>query len=129
MNAAEARKAIESFFTAFNNRDGEAITKTFHFPHVRINGQGRMTMFMDEFDSRARWSDMAFRRLSEVEGWSHSSLDSVEVIHESDVKVHFQIEFSRYKEDGSKYVVHESLWMVTKREGEWGVIARSSYAP
>lgn len=64
-----------------------------------------------------------------MEGWSHSSLDSVEVVHESDVKVHFKIEFSRYKDDGSKYAVHESLWVVTRRDDKWGIFARSSYAP
>jgi len=128
MTAVEARKAIESFFTAFNNRDGDALQKTMHFPHVRINGQGRMSMIMDEYDSK-RMSNMAFRRLTEVEGWSHSSLDSVEVVHESDVKVHFKIEFSRYKDEGAMYAVHESLWVVTRRDDQWGILARSSYAP
>jgi hypothetical protein len=100
MTAVEARKAIESFFTAFNNRDGDALQKTMHFPHVRINGQGRMSMIMDEYD-----------------------------VHESDVKVHFKIEFSRYKDEGAMYAVHESLWVVTRRDDQWGILARSSYAP
>jgi len=99
-----------------------------HFPHMRINGQGGMTLFMNEQDAKLRW-DMAFTRLPEVEEWSHSSLDHVEVVHESDVKVHFKIVFSRYKGDGSKYAVHNSLWIVTKRNDEWAILARSSFAP
>jgi hypothetical protein len=37
--------------------------------------------------------------------------------------------FSRYKADGTKYATYQSLWMVTKKEGAWGVQARSSFAP
>ncbi|MEE8397746.1 MAG: hypothetical protein V3S89_01990 [Desulfobacterales bacterium] len=73
--------------------------------------------------------ESALAYLAENEGWDRSTLDTMEVIHASDVKVHFKIEFSRYKADGSKYAVHKSLWIVTKRDGRWGIQARSSYAP
>jgi hypothetical protein len=95
---------------------------------MRISGQGRMSVTMDSFESM-RVSEMAFRRLTEVEEWDHSSLDVVEVVHASDVKVHFKIEFSRYKANGTKYAAHKSLWIVTKRNERWGILARSSYAP
>jgi len=45
------------------------------------------------------------------------------------VKVHFEVVFSRYKADGSKYATYQSLWIVTQRDGTWGVQARSSFAP
>ena len=45
------------------------------------------------------------------------------------VKVHFEVVFSRYKADGSKYATYQSLWMVTNKAGVWGVQARSSFAP
>jgi hypothetical protein len=44
-------------------------------------------------------------------------------------KVHFDVVFSRYKADGSKAATYQSLWIVTKKDGQWGVQARSSFAP
>jgi hypothetical protein len=45
------------------------------------------------------------------------------------IKVHFDVAFSRYKADGAKYATYQSLWIVTKKDGQWGVQARSSFAP
>ncbi|MBW1710142.1 MAG: hypothetical protein JRG97_14825 [Deltaproteobacteria bacterium] len=123
MSEVEAKKAIDAFFAGFNAQDNEAIRKSLHFPHVRFaSGRVRIAPESSEFKT-------PFNFLIEHEGWHHSSLDSVEVIHASDDKVHFAIEFSRYKADGSKYATHQSLWIVTKEGGHWGIIARSSFAP
>jgi len=123
MSEVEARKAIEAFFAGFNARDNEAVRDALHYPHVRF-ASGRVRIAEDRSAFKT-----AFDFLIEREGWHHSSLDSVEVIHASDDKVHFAIEFSRYKEDGTKYVTHKSLWIVTREGDHWGVIARSSFAP
>ncbi len=123
MSEAEARKAIDAFFEGFNARDNDAIRKALHYPHVRF-ASGRVRIAEDQSAFKTR-----FDFLIEREGWHHSTLDSVEVIHASDDKVHFAIEFSRYKEDGTKYVTHKSLWIVTREDDHWGVIARSSFAP
>ena len=123
MSEAEARKAIDAFFEGFNARDNDAIRKALHYPHVRF-ASGRVRIAEDQSAFKTR-----FDFLIEREGWHHSTLDSVEVIHASDDKVHFAIEFSRYKEDGTKYVTHKSLWIVTRKDDHWGVIARSSFAP
>ena len=45
------------------------------------------------------------------------------------IKVHFDVVFSRYKADGTKYATYQSLWIVTLKDGNWGVRARSSFAP
>jgi len=127
MSEAEAAKAVEAFFRAFNAHDTEAYMKTLHFPHVRINGQGGVLIAQEASDFRPLDKALAF--LTKNEGWDHSTLDSMEVIHASRVKVHFNIEFSRYKKDGTRYAVHKSLWIITKKESGWGVQARSSYAP
>ena len=37
---AAARAPIEAFFKAFNARDHDALKKTLHYPHVRINEAG-----------------------------------------------------------------------------------------
>jgi hypothetical protein len=70
-----------------------------------------------------------FEGLTRSEGWARSSLDSVTMRQNDPIKVHFEVVFSRYKADGSKYATYQSLWIVTSVNGEWGVQARSSFAP
>ena len=45
------------------------------------------------------------------------------------MKVHYEVVFSRYKADGTKYATYQSLWISTLKDGQWGIQARSSFAP
>jgi hypothetical protein len=121
---AGARAPIDAFFKAFNARDNEALKKTLHYPHVRINEAGGVNVWKDASDVSTD-----FAGLTRAEGWARSTLDSVTMRQNDGVKVHFDVVFSRYKADGTKYAVYQSLWIVTKKDGAWGVQARSSFAP
>jgi len=121
---ADARAPIEAFFEAFNARDNDALKKTLHYPHVRINETGTVVVWKDASEAGTN-----FDGLSRAEGWVRSTLDSVTLRQNDPVKVHFEVVFSRYKADGSRYATYQSLWIVTNVNGEWGVQARSSFAP
>jgi len=121
---ADARAPIDAFFKAFNARDNDALKKTLHYPHVRINETGNVNVWRDASEAGTN-----FEGLTRSEGWARSSLDSVTMRQNDPVKVHFEVVFSRYKADGSKYATYQSLWIVTSVNGEWGVQARSSFAP
>src|SRR5215475_998839 len=121
---ADARAPIDAFFKAFNARDNEALKKTLHYPHVRINEQGGVNIWRDASEAATN-----FDGLTRSEGWARSSLDSVTMRQNDPSKVHFEVVFSRYKADGSKYATYQSLWIVTSKDGAWGVQARSSFAP
>jgi len=121
---ADARAPIDAFFKAFNARDNDALKKTLHYPHVRINEAGNVNVWRDASEAGTN-----FEGLIRSEGWARSSLDSVTMRQNDPVKVHFEVVFSRYKADGSKYATYQSLWIVTSVNGEWGVQARSSFAP
>jgi hypothetical protein len=120
----DARAPIEAFFKAFNARDNEALKKTLHYPHVRINESGGVNVWRDASEAGTN-----FDGLTRSEGWARSSLDSVTMRQHDDVKVHFEVVFSRYKADGTKYATYQSLWVSTKKDGAWGIQARSSFAP
>ena len=120
----EARAPIEAFFKAFNERDNEALKKTLHYPHVRINEAGGVNVWRDASEAGTN-----FDGLTRSEGWARSSLDSVTMRQHDDVKVHFEVVFSRYKADGTKYATYQSLWVSTRKDGAWGIQARSSFAP
>jgi hypothetical protein len=121
---ADARAPIEAFFKAFNARDNEALKKTLHYPHVRINEAGGVNVWRDASEAGTN-----FDGLTRSEGWARSSLDSVTMRQHDDVKVHFEVVFSRYKADGTKYATYQSLWVSTKKDSAWGIQARSSFAP
>jgi len=124
---SEAANTIKAYFNAFNARDNETYLGTQHFPHIRINDKGQVSIVQNA--SELLHLDEVLAYLTKKEGWHHSTLDSLEVIHASEIKVHFSIQFSRYKADGSKYAVYKSLWIITKKDNHWGIQARSSYAP
>jgi len=123
MSVEQAKKALEAFFLAFNARDVEGLKDSLNYPHVRL-ASGRVMIAQDRSETKGRFEELAKR-----EGWDRSSLDKAEVVHASHDKVHFAVEFSRYKKDGAKYVTHKSLWIVTRIGDHWGVQARSSFAP
>jgi hypothetical protein len=121
---AAARSPIDAFFKAFNARDNDALKKTLHYPHVRVNEAGGVNIWRDASEAGAN-----FDALARSEGWARSTLDSVAMRQNDAVKVHFEVVFSRYKADGAKYATYQSLWIVTLKDGAWGVQARSSFAP
>lgn len=123
MSEIEAKNVIKAFIEGYNARDRDQIIQALQFPHVRI-ASGRVDIAGDPSEYHTGLGLMI-----KQEGWHRSSLDLAEVIQASDDKVHLKIEFSRYKENGTKYVTHKALYVVTKQGDRWGIQLRSSYAP
>lgn len=123
MEEDESRRAIELFFEGFNAEDDARIRDALNFPHVRI-ASGAIRVFDGPDDFRT-----PFAALKRAEGWHHSTLDRAEVIHRGPDKVHFDVSFSRFREDGSRYATHDAVWVVTRVGDHWGIQARSSFAP
>ena len=123
---AEAIQALEAFMAALNAGDDQGLFDTMHVPHVRISGDGVAIYatredleqnYLREFAARAGGS------------WHHTVLDSTQVIHSSENKVHVFIQFTRYDKDGGPLATHQSLWIMTRINNRWGAQARSSFAP
>ncbi len=123
---AGAIQALEDYFAALNAGDHQALFNTMHVPHVGISGNGVAIYptladledtYLDQFTSRAG------------DAWHHSVLDSTQVIHSSENKVHVFIQFTRYDKDNGPIATHRSLWIMTRVDGRWGAQARSSFAP
>ncbi len=123
MFASEARKAIELFFEGFNAEDDAIIRRALNYPHVRLaSGTVRVWNAPEDFQT-------PFAALKQAENWHHSTLDHVDVLHDTPDKVHFAVRFSRYLENGDRYALHEAIWIVTRLDDHWGIQARSSFAP
>jgi hypothetical protein len=72
------------------------------------------------------WMNGTYKMLRES-GWDHSSWTRRRLIHLSDSKAHVDTEFTRYRKDGTVIASIESLYIVTKEGGRWGIKMRSSF--
>ena len=117
---------LDTFFAALNAGDAEALYQTINLPHVRIAGDGvAIYATLDDLE-RSYLRDFSSRAGPD---WDHSVLDSKEVIHSSESKVHVFIQFTRCDKNGGEIATYKSLWIMTCIDGHWGVQARSSFAP
>ena len=119
-----AMKVLDSFMTSFNARNMEEWSETLNYPHVRFAGS-KVTVW----DTNEEYSAIdIFERLAST-GWHHSDWLSRKVILVSENKVHISTIFQRYDENNNPLKQYQSLYIVTNKDGHWGVQARSSLAP
>ena len=117
-----AQGVLDAFMTAFNARDIPAWEATFNFPSVRLASQGLVLL---------KAGDMTPERFTQgaLADWDRSAWDRREVIHAGPDKVHIDTRFTRYRKDGSVIGGFDSIYVVTRQDGHWGVKIRSSFAP
>jgi hypothetical protein len=119
-----ALEAVDAYMRAFNARDVAGTDAALHFPHVRL-ASGKMRMMQ----APGSMPEDFFERFSEETGWACSRWDYRRAVQSGSNKVHFAVQFTRYRFDGSVIGRYPSLWIVTQRDGRWGIEARSSFAP
>lgn len=119
----EVLKVLDDYMRTFNAKDLKGWENTYQFPHYRL-ASGSMS---DLKSAGLRDSATVFGGLQKA-GWHHSKWDHRNIIQASDIKVHVDTRFSRYRSDGSLIGTYESLYIVTKENNRWGVKFRSSYA-
>lgn len=95
--AAIATAVAEEYVDAFTSRDLQRSRNVLNDPSVRL-ASGRVATWEQPEDYAINWD-----ALTEVEGWHHSTLDSVEVIQAGTDKVHIAASFSQYDADDAKY--------------------------
>lgn len=128
VNADEATAAcmetLDRFMAALNAYDAAAMDAAMHFPHTRIAG-GTVTVYekpgsnpMDLFD-----------KLRREDNWARSEWNERKVVQRNASKLHVALTYTRYRADGSTLGVYESLYVLTLKEGRWGIQARSSFGP
>ena len=118
---ADVMKLLDEYMSAWNRTDLAAWESTFHFPHYRL-ASGKMTILdrPGAQDTPKTWAAGS--------QWHHSKWDRRRIVHSSGEKVHVDTRFTRYRADGSKIASYDSLYIVTKEDGRWGVKMRSSFA-
>lgn len=116
-----ARRAVLDFFEAFNAGDVTGVTGPINYPHVFLAGGG-VGVAPDASSGSVRPD---FDRMRQEQGWHVSTIDSLEPSYSSQNKVHFDLVFSRWHSDGTRYRTIPALWILTRVDGHWGIQLRS----
>jgi len=122
-SVAAAMKCLDDFMTAFNARDLGAWEKTFNFPSVRLASNTLVII------DKPGWHPPDTFTRGALKEWHHSAWERRAVIHAGEDKVHIDTCFARYRADGSLIGRFDSIYVVTRESGHWGVKIRSSFAP
>ena len=119
---AAAQERLDAFMKAFNARDLAAFEATFNFPHVRF-ASSKVTIINPGFHKPEMFTTGA------LSDWDHSAWARRDVVHAGADKVHIDTRFNRYRKDGSVIGGFDSIYIVTRLDGRWGIQGRSSFAP
>ena len=95
-----------------------------HFPHPRI-ADGKVVVY----DKPGNNQIDLFDRLKKEDGWSYSRWVKREVIQSNERKAHVLLSYTRFRADKSVIGTYDSLYVLTKVDGRWGIQARSSFGP
>ena len=121
----EVMQVLDDYMAAWNRKDLAGWERTFHFPHYRL-ASGKMNV-LDKpgmQDAARVWGPAGAGS-----DWHHSRWERRKIINSSPDKVHVDTQFTRCRADGSVISSFESLYILTKEDGRWGVKLRSSFAP
>jgi len=120
----ECNRVLDAFMDALNAYDSGGMERCMHFPHPRIAADKVVV-----YDGPGSNPMDLFERLKKEDGWSHSRWEKREVIQFNERKAHVALSYTRYRADDSVIGVYESLYILTKVGGRWGIQARSSFGP
>lgn len=124
MSDSEGPDTARAFIDAFNAQDHERLAGTLNYPHVRL-ANGRFMTVDSAADFAARSEQI--KPSLEAEGWDHTVLRGIDVIHSGPDKVHMSLSIDRCHVDGTVYNHFETFWIATLQDGHWGIQFRSSY--
>lgn len=123
-NAEHARRAVENFIKSFNAQDHHAHAKSLNYPHIRLaNGRFARIESAEDFEKMSAANEARLQ----AEGWHHTEVRSLEIIHDGDDKVHVAITNDRCHSDGTVYNTFETFWIATLVDDHWGIQFRSSF--
>jgi hypothetical protein len=115
---------LDRFMDAVNAHDVSALEREMHFPHIRIAAGGVVTYP----EPGSNPLDL-FERLQREDDWHRSYWISKAIVQGDDKKAHIIVRYVRLRRDGSQIGEYDSLYILLRVRGRWGVLARSSFGP
>ena len=108
----------------FNKRNKKITIQGLHFPHIRL-WENKFSVFKDAEDFLKGY-DIQTENLKK-EGWNHTVTLDIKAVQSEKEKVHLLLHQSRRNKNGEEYHNFQTLWILTKIDGRWGIQFRSSF--
>lgn len=126
----EGCKLLDDWLTYFVDNDAEAFANVNHYPHVRITNAGiKIWNTRDEYFKDNTAEILASKDKSDqYPGWVTSRWNKRQLIQYDNSQMHFAVEFTRFDKDDKPISILRSFYILTNRDGRWGIQARSSFA-
>ena len=115
----EALECLDKFGKYFEKEDLEGMDSCLHFPHYIISGNEVIC-----WEESGNLPKTFFEDLKK-NGFKRTIVTCREVITVSDNKVHFKYCYYRESLDGTIMSEHDNVWIVTFKNGKWGIQVRS----
>ena len=120
--AAQATAAVAAYFAAFNSHDPQRLADAIHIPHVRIAG-------IDVEYWQTPEDFMNGTEPGRQRTWQESRFENLKVVQASANSANVTLRYTLLGAEGSELSEYEALFLVTQRDGEWKVQARSVMGP
>ncbi len=125
-NGPAALQLHDRYLTAWNARDADAFAATLHYPHARQapGAPGsRSWQGAEEYAAGMDFGPLIAR------GWVRSHWDARAIVQAGSDKVHVAARARRVDAAGRTIQTLQTLYVITERDGRWGVQARFSAGP
>lgn len=117
-----AHETLTHFMAEWNTGEDERLRTAMRFPFATfVNGaQVWVNERPEDFSQR-------FDQMREKEDWASSTFDhdSMKMYLYSEDKIHLTVDYNRFKADGEKYFTGKVFYILTKKDGVWGIQLRS----
>lgn len=119
----EATAAVIDFFNGFNAADNEALYQVHHVPQAVLVPNDNAFIYAENQNSPAVTTN--FTGMRRNEDWDHSVFRDLTARSVAPTRVIFELVFERINSKDTVYRRTPAMWVLTKREGRWGVEFRS----
>ena len=117
-----ALEAVKKYFVAFNSMDPQAWADTLHYPQVRLSASG-----LDIWKTRDEFLAGAETALQRT--WFQTRIKQAETIQDGADDANVVVCYNRLNSEDELLSTYDAVFLVTKRDGNWAVQARSTFAP
>lgn len=117
----DAERAVQRFFSAFNNADNVALLEVNHVPQLMLNNT--TATYADNVASGI--VSVNFTAMREREKWHRSEIENLQAVNVTPTQMIFELEFHRFRADGERYRSVPAVWVLRKIDDKWGIEFRS----
>ena len=121
----QAMTAARTFVDGFNAADNAALAAVHHIPQVMMNQLG----FVLATAPSSPMVTTDFAGLRQRENWGHSRIAVLNPVSFTPNQVVLEIVFERFDAAGERYRTVPGIWVMSQRDGRWGLTYRSLLTP